>query len=189
MVQAIDAEVRLSHGNLADREPTGETVFLTRTSFEDFYRREFRPVVALVYALSGSRTGAEDLAQEAFVAAHRRWSRICEYEKPEAWVRRVAANLAISAFRRRMAEARALARVARLRDQMLPPVEPEDDGFWKMVRNLPARQAQAVTLFYLEDRPVSEIALILGCSPATARVHLHRARLSLARRLEGEKGS
>jgi RNA polymerase sigma-70 factor (ECF subfamily) len=43
-----------------------------------------------------------------------------------------------------------------------------------------------VVLFYYEDRPVSEIATILGCSESTAKVHLHRARKSLARILGEE---
>lgn len=48
------------------------------------------------------------------------------------------------------------------------------------VRLLPLKQRTAVVLFYFEDRPVAEVAQLLGCSPATARVHLHRARRRLA---------
>ena len=148
-------------------------------SFESFYRREFRDVVGLAYALSGSRLGAEDLAQEAFVAAHQRWDRVGGYDKPGAWVRRVVANKAISGFRKKAAERRALARLAGQR-QPLPELEPEDEQFWQMVRDLPKRQAQAVALFYVEDRPVAEIAEILECSPSTAKVHLFRGRQALA---------
>ncbi len=55
-----------------------------------------------------------------------------------------------------------------------------DHEFWEAVRALPARQAQAIALHYLEDRPVAEIAEILGCAPATVKVHLHRGRRALA---------
>ena len=152
-------------------------------SFESFYRREFRPVVGLAFALSGSRLGAEDLAQEAFVAAHQRWDRIGTYDKPGAWVRRVVVNLANSGFRRRAAEARALTRLAGQRHQSLPELDPEDAEFWRTVRQLPERQAQAIALFYIEDRSVIEIAEILECSPSTAKVHLFRGRKALAERL------
>ncbi len=152
-------------------------------SFESFYRREFREVVGLAYALSGSRLGAEDLAQEAFIAAHQRWDRISGYDKPGAWVRRVVANKAISGFRRKAAEAKALARLAGQRHQPFPQLEPEDEEFWKTVRKLPDRQAQTIALFYVEDRPVAEIAEILECSPATAKVHLFRGRRALAEKL------
>ena len=48
---------------------------------------------------------------------------------------------------------------------------------------LPRRQAQAIALFYLDDRPVSEIARMLECSESTARTHLSRGRSALASRL------
>lgn len=166
--------------------PPDEELATSHEPFESFYRREFRDVVGLAYALSGSRLGAEDLAQEAFIAAHQRWDRIGGYDKPGAWVRRVVANKAMSGFRRKAAEAKALARLAGQRRQPLPEMEPEDEEFWGMVRRLPHRQAQAIALFYVEDRPVAEIAEILECSPATAKVHLFRGRQSLGEKLSLE---
>ena len=62
-------------------------------SYERFFLREYRGV-ELAYALSGNRAGAEDIAQEAFLRAHRDWQRVGRYRYPGAWVRRVAANLA-----------------------------------------------------------------------------------------------
>lgn len=159
-----------------------ELVSSHEESFESFYRREFRDVVGLAYVLSGSRLGAEDLAQEAFVAAHQRWDRISGYDKPGAWVRRVVANKAISGFRKKAAERKALTRFAGQR-QPLPELELEDEELWQMVRDLPKRQAQAVALFYVEDRPVNEIAEVLDCSPSTAKVHLFRGRQALAGKL------
>lgn len=144
--------------------------------------------MGLAYALSGSRLGAEDLAQEAFIAAHQRWDRISGYERPGAWVRRVVANLAISGFRRKAAEKKALARLAGQSHQPIPELEPVDQEFWQMVRELPKRQAQATALFYIEDRSVAEIAEILECSQSTAKVHLHRGRQALAAKLGLEVG-
>ncbi len=166
-----------------DPLPREEELAVSHEPFENFYRREFRDVVGLAYALSGSRVGAEDLAQEAFVAAHQRWDRIGGYDKPEAWVRRVVSNLAISGFRRRAAETKAMARLAGQRRQPLPEMEPEDEEFWKTVRQLPKRQAQAIALFYVEDRSVAEISEILDCSESTAKVHLFRGRQALAAKL------
>jgi RNA polymerase sigma-70 factor (ECF subfamily) len=52
------------------------------------------------------------------------------------------------------------------------------------VRRLPARQAAAVALHYLEDRPVTEVASILGCAEGTAKAHLHKGRTNLAKLLD-----
>jgi RNA polymerase sigma-70 factor (ECF subfamily) len=146
---------------------------------DDLYRREYLSVVALAYGLSGSRGGAEELAQEAFLEAHRAWDRISRYDDPAAWVRRVVVNRSVSHVRRRVAEARALTRVMGRRE--LPAVLPESDAeFWRAVRQLPRRQAQAVALHYLDDLSVADVAAVLEISPDTVKVHLHRGRRALA---------
>ena len=150
-----------------------------RGDLDDLYRREHRSVVALAYALSGSRTGAEELAQEAFLEAHRAWDRISTYDDPGAWVRRVVANRSVSQVRRRLAEARAFTRLMGRRE--LPAALPDTDAeFWRAVRRLPRRQAQAVALHYLDDLSVADVAAVLDISPDTVKVHLHRGRRALA---------
>ena len=151
-------------------------------NFEHFYRSEYRAVVGLAYALSGSRIAAEDLTQDAFIAAHKAWDRVGRYDKPEAWVRRVVSNLSVSHFRTKLREAKAIARL-KSRESYLPHLPAEDHDFWKAVRNLPKRQAQAIALFYLEDRSVADIAEVLGCAEGTVKVHLHKGRETLSRRL------
>lgn len=151
-------------------------------TFEAFYQQELKAVIGLAYVLSGSRTIAEDLAQDAFLAAHKNWDRVAHYDKPQAWVRRVVANMSVSLFRRKVREARALARLGS--DEATLPALPEyDDEFWKAVRALPKRQAQAIALHYLEDLSVADIAEILDCAEGTVKVHLHKGRRRLAERL------
>jgi RNA polymerase sigma factor (sigma-70 family) len=152
--------------------------------FEEVYLREFAGVFALAYALSGSRWAAEDITQDAFVVAHRQWGRIGGYDDPGAWVRRVAANLAVSGVRRRLAEARALARLAARQQQQPYAALPGEDGdFWRAVRRLPRRQAQVVALLALGELSTAEVASTLGCSQRTVQVHLQKARVALAERL------
>jgi len=154
------------------------------TDYEDFFREELRPLVALATAIAGADRG-EEIAQEALLRAHREWDRIARYDKPGAWVRRVAINLATSSQRRRSAERRALQRVATRRQLDAPP--PEVDDFWALVRRLPDRQAAAVALHYLEDLSVAEIADTLGCAEGTAKAHLHKARRTLAEHLRSQE--
>jgi RNA polymerase sigma-70 factor (ECF subfamily) len=158
-----------------------------RLPFEVFYRDELPGVVALCLAVSRRPWVAEELAQEAFLRAYRRWDTVGGYECPDAWVRRVALNLTASWGRRVQAETRALLR-SRLRSANEPVKSPPDDEFWAAVRSLPRRQAQTLALYYVEDRPVAEIATVLGIEAGTVRVHLTRGRRNLAARLGLREG-
>ena len=155
--------------------------------FEYFYLEEYPKVVALAYALTGSRAGAEDIAQEAFLRAYRDWERVGSYEHQAAWVRRVAANLATSGLRRRLVEARALTRLALRWEPAVDPLAAEDAEFWAAVRALPRRQAQAVALYYFQDLSVQQTASALGCTEGTVKAHLAKARRTLARHLQPER--
>jgi RNA polymerase sigma-70 factor, ECF subfamily len=153
-----------------------------RETFDDFYRNNLGAVTGLALVLSGSRSAAEELAQEAFLAALTRWERISRYQDPPSWVRRVVANAATSRYRRVRAEARALLRLDR-REYIVDEGDPDADRLWKAVQQLPARQAQVLALHYLDDRPVADIARILGLAEPTVKTHLQRGRSTLADRL------
>lgn len=156
--------------------------------FESFYRRELPGLTALAYVLSRSRLGAEDLAQEALMAAYRNWDEVGRLDKPEAWVRKVLANSAWSFLRRIKAESRAIAK-ATVTSRWNPMPRLPDSSFetWDEVGRLSKRQAQAVALYYVAGMTMPEIADLLGCSKESVNTHLRRARETLARRLGTEE--
>jgi RNA polymerase sigma factor (sigma-70 family) len=166
-------------------ERSDPVVLATMEGFETFYVTEYRAVVGLAYALSGNAAVAEDLAQDAFLAAHRNWHRIAGFEQPGAWVRRVVANLSVSAFRRRVAEAKAIVRLGAR--EPLPELGADDLEFWRAVRSLPRRQAQVIALHYVDDRPIAEIAVVLQMATGTVKKHLFDGRRTLAHRLRLEE--
>jgi RNA polymerase sigma factor (sigma-70 family) len=151
-------------------------------SFDVFYRRELPRLVAFAAALSGSAS-ADDIAQEAMLAAYRRWETVARLDVPAAWVRRVCANRSVSTLRHRAVEARALLRLGSRRAEPEPLAE-EHELFWSEVRTLPRRQAQVIALHYIYDVGVIEIAATLGCAEGTVKVHLSRGRAALAQRLD-----
>lgn len=150
-------------------------------TFDGFYRRELPRLVTLAAALAGT-AAADDIAQEAMLAAYRRWETVSRLELPVGWVRRVCANQATSALRRRGAETRALLRLG-ARRQTPVAAPPEPDTFWPEVRRLPRRQAQSVALTYVYGMSVADVAGTLGISEGTVKTHLFRGRAVLAQRL------
>lgn len=156
-------------------------------TFEVFYRRELPALIAFARVLSGS-AAAEDLAQEAMLAAYRRWDVVSRLDAPSSWVRRVCANRSVSLFRRTTTEARALLWL-RSRPQRDVSMAPEHEEFWTEVRRLPRRQAQVIALYYVYDLAVGEVARTLGCAEGTVKAHLARGRATLAERIARPEGT
>lgn len=153
-------------------------------SFQAFYRAHAQRVTALAVALSGDRAAGEDLAQEAFTRTFQRWDRVAGYDDPGAWVRRVVVNLSHSRWRRVRVERRAIGRLGGTSELHVELTEPASE-VWRAVCRLPAREAAAIALFYVEDLPVAEVAAILDVAEGTVRSRLHHARKRLAGMLEG----
>lgn len=149
--------------------------------FEDFYRDEYRRLVPVIAALLGDRAGAEDVVQEALVEAQRRWASVDGFDKPGAWVRRVALNRASNVHRRSGREHRALTRLRVVRAESASDALP-DDRLWSLVRDLPDQQRRAVVLHYVGDLSVADVADVMECSEGTVKTHLSRARAHLAGR-------
>ena len=104
---------------------------------------------------------------------------------PEAWVRRVAINLAMSRFRRLRSETAARLRLNPVAPTFEPP-SAEQDAFWAEVRLLPRRQSEAIVLYYVEDLSTADIAVTLEIAEGTVRALLTQARERLARQLEAK---
>jgi RNA polymerase sigma-70 factor, ECF subfamily len=153
--------------------------------FEGLYRQELAPMIALATSMTGSRDLGADLAHEALARAYRDWRTVGALDRPGAWVRRVLINLTIDAHRRLAREALAISRLGP--EPTIAPADTRDEVFWAAVRALPERQRAAVTLFYIEDLAIAEIADILGVTTGTVKTSLFMARKSLATTLGAEE--
>jgi hypothetical protein len=69
------------HGPDVARPFPEPVVAVPSLSFEDLYARERPSTLAVVATLTGDRAAAEDITQEAFATALRKWSRIANYDR------------------------------------------------------------------------------------------------------------
>jgi RNA polymerase sigma-70 factor (ECF subfamily) len=151
-------------------------------AFEALVRRYQRRVYALAYQHLRDPDEAQDLAQEVFVRLYRNLDRFDPERPVEPWFWRLAANMAASYRRRRVAR---------------PAELPDDAAAAARVDVLPLDQALAdlnedlrlpLLLHYYADQPLDEIAVALGLSLSAVKSRLHRARAVL-RRVLAEDGA
>jgi RNA polymerase sigma-70 factor (ECF subfamily) len=129
-----------------------------------------------VRGYTGDREISDDAVAEAFAQLLRRGA---DVRSPGPWVWTVAFRIARRELQRRSST---------LPDPPEAPVEValSDHGVLSAIGRLSDRQRAAVILHYYADRPVKDVAEILGSTPAAVSVHLFRARKNLRDVLGGD---
>lgn len=160
-----------------------------RLDLDRFAREEYAGVVAAVRMITGDRSGAADSVQDA-ILRYLATPPAVPVRNLAAWITVVAANRSRDRLRRERAERRAVDRL-----DVPSSTVPGSTAPGSTMKNhlgidivaalaaLPLRQREICVLFYLLDRPVTEIASATGVSEGTVKTQLHRARHTLALRL------
>jgi RNA polymerase sigma-70 factor (sigma-E family) len=145
------------------------------------YERHAASAIRLAYLLTGDRTLAEDVVQDAFVKLAGRLAHLRDAHAFDAYLRRTVVNLSRSHFRRRRTERAYLAHEAgeRRPAAVEPPDVATSEELWRALQALPARQRAAIVLRIYEDLPEQRVAEILRCAPGTVRSLLSRGLAQL----------
>jgi RNA polymerase sigma-70 factor (ECF subfamily) len=155
--------------------------------FEARLRDSATLAVRVAYGVLRNRADAEEVAQEAFTRAYRKFGVLRDRERFRAWLARIAWRLALD---RQRADRR---RARREQASFDPPREPSveemaartefETHLWSAVGELPEALRSVVVLSTIEGHEVSEVARILRVPAGTVKSRLHRARKTLAERL------
>jgi RNA polymerase sigma-70 factor (sigma-E family) len=139
-------------------------------AFEEYFRNRREAVRRNAYLLCGDWHRADDLAQTAFVALHRKWDTIREPAALDAYLRRTLVRAMIDETRRPWRRERAVPQ---------PPEPIAADGPTDRVatrhtlvdalRQLPPRQRAVLVLRFLEGMDVAATARAMGCREGTVK--------------------
>jgi RNA polymerase sigma factor (sigma-70 family) len=152
--------------------------------FDDAFPALFARAYRVAFRILGHSGEAEDVASEALARALKSWRRVGSLPHRDAWVLRVATNLAIDVTRRRRRWVDGLA--------LVDGVGEADDADLRLalrevLRSLPRRQRDVLALRYLADLSEVEVAALLGISHGSVKRHVSRG-LAKLRRLGGTEG-
>lgn len=117
---------------------------------------------------------AEDVVSTVVLRTMSR-RRLADLESPHAYLMKAVLNESRSVWRRASTEPLTEGHARQLPGEVVETL----DAVWR----LPVRQRAAAFLFYWEDRPVDEIAELMGVRPGTVKRYLHNARQRLKRSL------
>ncbi len=159
-------------------------------AFEALVKEYCGLVHALAFRMTGDLHLAEDICQETFT---RVWQKIGGLRDPEAfpgWLVSIARRVCLDELERRNRRMEAGEEEIRL-ENVNPSMPADFDDKRRILEEAMARLAlrdrQLLTLSYHRDLSSEEVGIMLGMSPGSVRVGLHRARERLCELLKGRE--
>ena len=156
------------------------------TLYEYFLDRYGQQVFVLVDRIVSCQEDAEELTQDVFLKAFQQLSSFKAESSFSTWIYRIATNVAISAVRKKKNDTIRLDESVFLNlseSQVDEALEDESEEqlqrLQRAMEKLEADERALITLYYMEERPLTEVAFILGMTEGNAKVKLHRIRKKL----------
>ena len=152
------------------------------TAFEQLLDLYGKKVFRMAVMMLNDAGRAEEVTQDIFLKL---WQALPAYDgraAPSTWLYAIARNTCLSALR-----AESYRKVSSLGQVAEPSVS--GSGSLKLeleqcLSKLPEMQREVITLFYLEERSIEDVAQILDIPEGTVKSHLHRARRALGEIME-----
>lgn len=136
-----------------------------------------RPHLTVLHRYAARLVGpgdADDVVQESLVRAWRRWSTYDDRRgAPLPWLIAIVRDRGTRHRARRRTHLELAAA-----DGPAATADPDVD-LERAIRALPARQREALDLYYFVDLDIATVAQVMGCAPGTVRATLHQARAAL----------
>jgi RNA polymerase sigma-70 factor (sigma-E family) len=154
--------------------------------YERMYAGAYWRLVGQLSIITGNPQEAQDAVQEALFRAWSHWTKVSRYADPEAWVRRVAINVATSSWRKARRGGQMSAAPGFFGD--VNSGATQRDEVLDLLRRMPQGEREALALFYGVDLSVREVADVMGTRSGTAKSLLSRGRQRLRALLaDGER--
>jgi RNA polymerase sigma-70 factor (ECF subfamily) len=155
----------------------GEATLADGRTFEEFYEANHRRLFTALCLVTGNRSEAEEIMQEAFLRLFERWGRVSGLDNADGYLFRAATNVFRNRRRRAVLALRRTLALAPRHDD-LARVE-ERDEIVRLLHTLPPRSRAAIVLTSLLDYSSEDAARILGIRASSVRALATQARAQL----------
>ena len=180
-IARLTNEMKNDEAHIIHRILEGET-----SLYEYFLDKYSQQVFVLIVRIVENQEDAEELTQDTFLKAFEHLSSFKAESSFSTWIYRIAYNTAISANRKKKYDIFAMddTLLANISDQQVDNAL-NDEGEEQIrklnnaINKLDTDERALITLFYDEEKSISEAALILGLTESNAKVKLHRIRKKL----------
>ena len=173
-----------------DRHIIKEVLNGKSREFEHILNKYSQQVFNLVVNIVSSKEDAEELTQDVFLKAFQSLSLFKEESSFSTWLYRIATNTAISAARKNRHDTIHLddAAYSNIPDELLDETLSDDSELQlqqlsNAIEQLTTDERAIITLYYINEIPIAEIASIMKLTASNVKTRLHRTRKKLYHRL------
>ncbi len=150
--------------------------------------------VSIAFRICKNKVEAEDIAQNSFVKAFRNLHAFKRRSKFSTWFYRIVYNTAISEVRKSVHKTEFVdykhtnlkAAYSEFDTSAGIAEKEQKQMIEEAMSKIPGSEAVVLTLFYLEENSIKEVAKIMGLTPSNVKVKLHRGRKNLAKVIKKE---
>jgi len=170
-------------------EPSGKTEHLIRQvkagdakAFETLVSEHYRFIYKTAFRWLGHKSDAEDVTQSVCLRLADAMTRFDGRSKFTSWLYSVTLNAVRDLQRSQKRQGRQIDAVSAVAREEIEPDQEDQlrvNDIWRIVRQLPEKQRDAVLLVFGEQLSQAEAAAIMGCKEVTVSWHIHNARKSL----------
>ena len=147
-------------------------------------------MIRTVWRVLRNNSDAEDALQEAMIILWKKRNDVKKHPNPKAFILRVCHNSAFDVLRKRMRDSSRHTDMVdepevldTVRDELMD--QQTIQQIQEAISTLPRHQAAALMMRMMHEESYEHIAEALGCSEATARVHVNRGKTALQQQLNG----
>ncbi len=181
----MEAEPARAASPRRERKLVREAQGGSQEALTDLYASHWRRAHRAAYLVVHDRAAAEDIAQDAFLAAIDALDRFDRGRPFGPWLHRIVVNRAIDWARRE--ELRRSVDDPAAKAAPPQPARPVDEDLMEALAQLPIEQRAAIVLRYLLDYKPGEVARMLDLPRGTVNSRLRRALDRLGSLLEAER--
>ena len=163
-----------------------------RPAFRQLVERYQHYVFTVTYRVLKSREEAEEAAQDTFIKVYNTLHTFEKKAKFSTWLYTIAYRTAIDVARKKQLHTDSIddeASFLQIKDQEKTPVQRTQERdlqlqLQEIIQQLKPEEATLITLFYLNEKSVKEIAEITGLTITNIKTKLHRTREALRELLQ-----
>jgi RNA polymerase sigma-70 factor (ECF subfamily) len=156
-----------------------------REAFEELVRRWQKRLWLRAFRVTKDETASWDIVQDTWQKVIRSFSRLDNPAAFPGWLLRITNNLAIDWIRKEVRRRDAHESYARSSDNNVASHGSAFESIQAALARLPSADSEILTLFYLNELSLSEIAQILDIPTGTVKSRLHYARAKMKEIMEG----